>query len=180
MRWACSSPSAICRASRAAVAGGHRPLLGDQAADGLALDVLHDQEVAAVGLAEVVDPDEVLVLELGADPRLALEPRDRPRVVHPLGRQDLQRHEAAQPRVAGQVDPAHPAVADQVQQQVAIDPEAAGAAGQQLLRLPERELALLDRLPRQPAIEVLRRLALLRRDRLPAGGQGPATSIRPL
>ena len=101
-----------------------RAVLGDQRADRLALDVLHHEVALAVGLALVVDPHEVLVLELGPDPRLALEPGDRPRVVHPLGREDLQRHPAVQPGVPGQVDPAHPPLADQVEQDVAVDLEA--------------------------------------------------------
>ena len=43
---------------------GDRAVLGDDRADVLALDVLHHEVALAVGLALVVDPDEVLVLEL--------------------------------------------------------------------------------------------------------------------
>ena len=140
-------------------------------ADRPALDVLHHEEKAAVGLAEVVDPHEVLVLQLGADPRLALEPRDRPRIVDPLRGQDLQRHPAVEPGVPGQVDAAHPPLADQLQEHIAVNLEPVGPPRQQLLRLPERQRVRLHRLPRQPAVDVLRGLPLPRRDRIPAGSQ---------
>ena len=91
---------------------GDRAVLGDDRADVLPLDVLHHEVALTVGLALVVDPDEVLVLELRPDPCLALEPGDGAGIVHSFGREDLQRHATVEPGVLGQVDPAHPPLAD--------------------------------------------------------------------
>src|SRR6266545_4910520 len=66
------------------------------------------------------------MLELSADPRLALEALHGPGVVHSLRRQNLERHQSIKPRITGQVDSPHPALADQFQNQVAIDAKAGG------------------------------------------------------
>ncbi len=140
-------------------------------ADRLPFDELHHQEEAAVGLAEVVDPHEVLVLQLGADAGLALEPRDRPRVIDPFRSQDFQGDATVEPGVPGEVDSTHPPLAEQVHQHVAVHLETAGPPGQELLCLPESEGVGLDRLPRQATVDVLRSVPLRRRDRIPASRQ---------
>ena len=148
----------------------HRAVLGDDRPEVLALDELHHEVALAVRFPLVVDPDEVLVLELGADPRLALEARDGPRVIDALGREDLDGDPPVQPRILGEVDPAHPPLPDHLEQDVAVDLEAGRPPRQELLRLPEREQLRLDGLPGQPAVELIGH-ALLGRKRLEAGRQ---------
>ena len=70
--WAASSPSAIWRKSGSA-SSTRRSGRVRSARPGLALDQLHDQEVAAVGLLEPVDGGDVGVVQGGEDARLALE-----------------------------------------------------------------------------------------------------------
>ena len=95
---------------------------GDRAAreafrEVLAGDELHRQEVegGAVGqrrALESVDVGDVRVVEGGEQLRLALEAGEALRILRQLGRQHLDRHVAAELRVAGAGDLAHPARAE--------------------------------------------------------------------
>ena len=62
--------------------------------------------------AHVVDGDHVRVVQRGRDPRLLQEPGPEHVVGSQLGRQYLQRDDAAQAEVLGLVDHAHPAAAE--------------------------------------------------------------------
>ena len=95
---------------------GNRPSL-QALREVLALDELHGDEVhrGAVGEGrgfETVEVSDVRVIERGEEPGLALEARE------PLGiggeglGQELDRHVAAELRVGGAIDLAHPARAD--------------------------------------------------------------------
>ena len=150
------------------VARGQRARLADHLADVLPLNVLHHEVTFTGRLALIVNPHEVLVLKLGADHRLAVEPGDRPRVVHPLRREDLERHPTVQLRVPREVDPTHPPLADQLEEDVAVDLEAGGPTRKQLLGLPDSHHSRLHGLTSEPAVDVLGR-ALLGGDRVPAG-----------
>ena len=77
----------------------------------LALDVLHDDEVAAAGRVEagVEDLDDVRVHELRRRQRLALEARHERRVVGEVLGEQLDRDVALQARVHRQVDGRHAA-----------------------------------------------------------------------
>src|SRR5262249_14741855 len=83
----------------------------------------------------------------------------------------LERDQAAQQDVLAEVNGAHAAAAKHLQHAVlAIDDEAARLAEQQLLRLPAREQALLNKQPRQVAGAVrLGRLLLRRQESFEAG-----------
>jgi hypothetical protein len=65
---------------------------GDELAELVAFQELHDDEQVAVRLAEIVDGHDVGVAELRARLRLAEEPGPQLVGVVGLGRDDLQRH----------------------------------------------------------------------------------------
>ena len=77
-----------------------------------ALDVPHRDVQDAVGLARVVDRDDVRMVEAGGDLGLADEALPERVVIRELWTEDLQRDLAAQPDVLRQVDDRHPATAD--------------------------------------------------------------------
>ena len=64
-----------------ALSAGRRPIRREQRRQVLAVDVLHRQELLAVGLADVVDAADVRVRDLARDPHLVVEPRQRARLV---------------------------------------------------------------------------------------------------
>ena len=144
--------------------GGQHPAALDELGGALAVDVLHHQEVEPERLPVVVDPDQVLVLELAGDLRLASEPGPPPRAAAPLAREDLDRDVAVQPRVPGEIDLAHPPAAEHAEQVILADDQPFPAAEQELLRLPARQPPAHDRLAGEAAIELLGR-APLRGDR---------------
>jgi hypothetical protein len=74
----------------------------------LALDELEGEEGLPVGLLEPVDGGDVRVVEGREKVGLALEAAEALRVLHHLGRKHLDGHLAAQGRVGGPVDLAHP------------------------------------------------------------------------
>ena len=74
---------------------------------------LHYDCVQSVGLLETVNSRDVGVVQGGEDASFALEPREPIRIGRERGRQELDRDVTAKPRVAGAIDLAHPAGADQ-------------------------------------------------------------------
>ena len=93
----------------------------DHPLEGLALDVLHGQDEAAVLLAEVVEVDDVGVLELGQRLGLLEEAGLDVGVRRQLGRQDLERDLLVGHLVAALVDHAHAALPEHVDE--LVDPE---------------------------------------------------------
>ena len=67
----------------------------------------------AVGLADLVDGDDVRMVERGGGARLLLEAAHASRLLGELRRQHFERHLAAELGVLRQVDFAHPALPDQ-------------------------------------------------------------------
>jgi hypothetical protein len=110
----------------------------------LTLDQLHGVEVAAVGLADGVDRDDVGVVQLGGGLRLALEPLDRLLREPEPGRQDLEGDPAIQRQLAGLVDDAHPASADLAQQIEIAEPAQGGGYGRGI-RFARKGVAVLGR-----------------------------------
>ena len=118
-----SSASATWAARLAARSTGTRPGAGDHALQADAVDELHGEVAHPVGLADVVDGDDVRVLELGRDLRLALEAIDqlvhaRPGRGQPLEADGLDGHHAAQDLVLGLVHGAEGARAQLLDDQV--------------------------------------------------------------
>src|SRR5207248_9049873 len=64
-------------------------------------------------LARVVDRDDRRVVERRREPRLAQEPLAEANILRELWREELQRHVAVEGEVAGAIDDAHPAAAEQ-------------------------------------------------------------------
>jgi hypothetical protein len=77
-----------------------------------ALDQAHGDEEHPIGLVGLVDGQDVGVVDGGRHLRLAQEPGAGLGIVAELGRDDLERHLAAQAGLLGEVDDAHPATAD--------------------------------------------------------------------
>ena len=88
--------------------GASRDALGQS----LALNELHDQELAAFVLLQAVQGRDIRVIELSQDPGLSLEPSQAFLVLGELLRQDLDRHIPAELSVSGPVNLSHPAFAD--------------------------------------------------------------------
>ena len=91
------------------LAGLEPALVRDQLAQVGIRDVPHRDEELAVLLARVVDRQDVGLIEPGGGPRLALEALAEIGVVRVLGRDQLERDDAAERQVGGAVDHAHPA-----------------------------------------------------------------------
>ncbi len=107
----------------AARRGDSVPLRADYPLQGVARHEPHRDELHAVGLAGRVDGDDVRVVDRRHGAGLAHEP-------HPdrlVAGQQLQRHDPAEPLVAGLVDRRHAADADQALEHV---PGHAGAGGE--------------------------------------------------
>ena len=131
--WAYCSASQIC-GTMARASCGRELARVQQPPQVHAVDKLHEEVVegpsAALGragdpssrqargdgrLAEIVDRDDVRMAEHGHRPGFAGEPLGEGRVLADLRREDLQRHQPVEPLLAGLVDHAHAAPADQFQ-----------------------------------------------------------------
>ena len=91
----------------------------DQLLERAAVEELHRDVVGVLGLAAVVDRDDVRVVERGGVLRLAAEALDELVVVPVAAVEDLDRDAAAELLVFGEVDVGHPAGAE-----LALDPVA--------------------------------------------------------
>src|SRR5436190_1883281 len=98
LRWSTGSPSASSGIMYDAGAMTERG----------AFDVLHRDKQPAVGLSHLVDRADVRVLERGRHPGFPLESGATIGIGGDVRGKDLQRDIAAQSRVVGQVDFAHP------------------------------------------------------------------------
>ena len=86
-----------------------RELVRERRAD----EVLHDEvELAVVGLADVVDVDDVRVVDAVGGARFAQHPRAQVRLAAQVGADQLDRDDAIDEHVTGAVDDAHAAFAD--------------------------------------------------------------------
>ena len=79
---------------------------------GSPIQEFHDEEGAAVLLADVINGADVGVIQRGSGPRLALETAKRLRVVSNFIGQKLQGHEPVQAGVLGFINHAHSAPAE--------------------------------------------------------------------
>ncbi len=90
-----------------------RAVRADQPAQIRILDLTHGDEQEAVGLACVVDRDDVGVVDARRDPRLAQEALAEAVVLAELDGEDLQRHRPVEADVLGEVDDRHAAARKQ-------------------------------------------------------------------
>ncbi len=91
-----------------------RPSSGIRSRKRLAVDQLEREERDAAGFFDRVDRDDIRVIERRGGPRLAIEPLAPVRIARQLAGQDLERDPPLQPRVVGEVDLAHPAFANEL------------------------------------------------------------------
>ena len=98
----------------------------------LALDVLHHDEHAAVGVADLVDLADEGMIERGGGQRLAAQPLARHRVGLDRGRQHLHGDAALEPRVFGEKHLAHAAGAERREDAVAAGEQGFGQRGQKV------------------------------------------------
>ena len=92
---------------------GQRTLARDRSFEILARHVAHGDEQLAIGLARLVDRQDVRMVERRRQPRLADEPLADRRDVRGVRPQDLERDMAPEPKVVGEIDRAHPAPTDE-------------------------------------------------------------------
>ena len=119
----------------------------EQVLDAAASEEPHD-EIGGIRLSPVVvERNDVRVLELGDDLRLALEATDEVRMVRELGRDRLDRDLASDLRLGGAIDHAERALADLLQEPIAP----------QRLAL-EIELGVLAKDPLVQQLEIARRI----------------------
>ena len=119
--WRCAKRSASrsCLAYPIAVCDRERAARHDQLLEAAALDHLHGDVVRALGLAAVVDGDDVRVREPGCRLRLAAEALDEEVVARVALVEDLDRDAAPELLVLGEVDVGHAAGAELPQDPVA-------------------------------------------------------------
>ena len=104
----------------------------------LAFEELHDDEVPASGVADLEGAHHIRVIELGQESGFALEAAEHALILRPGGGQDFEGDHLAE-GMDGLVDAAHLAFADLVEDLVAFEEEAVGAAALHHGRLPGRE-----------------------------------------
>ena len=152
--WAAASASASGIAIRS-TSPSRIPCAGDEGVQGLPGHELHHDEVDALGRLDLVDGDDVRVVEGGGGARLLHEAGAAGLVRQPLGGQHLDRHLAAEARVAGAVHLAHAARAegpeDLVRAELRPGSEAHG---------DQRKFSIIIRSRRRPAAPVEDALAV--------------------
>ena len=87
-------------------------LAADSCCDRLSFYVLHDDEVDAIALADVIDGCDVRMIQRGRGLRFALEAKHAVRVQRQITGQNLQGDSSIQSRVSCKVDLAHTASAE--------------------------------------------------------------------
>ncbi|OFW16004.1 MAG: hypothetical protein A3F69_02945 [Acidobacteria bacterium RIFCSPLOWO2_12_FULL_66_10] len=90
------------------------------------LEVLHDEEVDTGVVTDVVERTDVGVMKGRDDAGFAFEPRSGVGPIESGRRQDLQRDEPIEPRVARPVDLTHPAGSDRRQHLVGTEARSGG------------------------------------------------------
>ena len=102
-----------------------RPLL-EAGGERLPVEMRHDEEVRAVGVADVVDAADMRMIERRDGARLALEPRAQVGIAGDVRREDLDGDAAIEPRVAGFVDFAHAASTQRADDFIRTETRASG------------------------------------------------------
>ena len=92
--------------------------IGDSVSQRGALEVLHDDEGAAILLADIVNGADVGVIQRRRGPRLAAKPAESVGLASQFFGQELHRDEPMEPFVLRLVDDAHPARADPLEDAV--------------------------------------------------------------
>ena len=88
------------------------PPAPEQLPQGQAIHELHQQIIAPLHLAKIIHRDNLRVIEPGQGARLALEPLGELGITLLFRRQELQRHQPIQPRLARLINRAHAAATE--------------------------------------------------------------------
>ena len=128
---AAATPAQSCRAISIALSCGMRPMRRSSDGEVFAVHVLHRQEPAAVGVAEVVQAADVLVRDLARDAQLVVELRPARGIAPRRLGQELQRDRLIEREVVGPIDLAHAAAAEQRHEAIAAGDDGAGRKGRQ-------------------------------------------------
>ena len=111
-----------------------------------ALDVLHHQVMDVAVVVDVVGPDDIAVIQGGGGLGLAMEAGQIGRVFDAMLGQDLDRPASLHEHVLGQVDAAHAAGAQVVEELVLSEEEAFVPAFEEVVALPAGQETGLDQL----------------------------------
>ena len=119
-RWTMPSSCANCSASQicgtmASASFGRKPARPLQLAQVRAVHKFHDEKLQSARLAKIMHGDDVGMDQPGQRARFAVEPLGKTRAARGLRRQDFQRHQPVQRRLARLIDRAHAALANEVQ-----------------------------------------------------------------
>ncbi len=114
---------------------GQRALTPHQGAHIAARHIPHRDEQHPARLAGLEHRDDMRVIHRRSRPRLPQEPLPELRIGRQRRRQNLQRHQPAQPLIARPEHHRHPALADLLLQQIPRHPRARAKPGQQAARL---------------------------------------------
>ena len=117
---ASSSASATCRPTSTTSRTGSGPF-ADARRQQLAFDVLHDDEVGAAVLADVVGDGDVRGAQHRGGARLVQQPRPAFRIGLERRRQELERHRPAEPHILGAIHLAHSAGAKALADPIVLD-----------------------------------------------------------
>ncbi len=103
------------------------------------LDVLHHQIMDSPLVSQIVGPDDVRMVERGDGLPLEMEAGQIGRIGHAIFRQHFNGHQSLHEHVFGQIDVAHAAAAQMIEQLVIAEHEAAVSTFEQLVTLPGRQ-----------------------------------------
>ena len=109
--------------TEAFIVGG--PSLLEQGSEVPPLDELHGDELEALGHAQVINADDVLVGDLAGQDQLLLEAREDLGIAGQFGADDLHRQQAVQLAVPGLVDRPHAAFPEHLENLITVGQQAA-------------------------------------------------------
>lgn len=124
-----------------------RPPFLDDGRQVAPLDVLHNQQVHAVGVVGVERGDDVGMIEPGGSRDFALEAGDDSGILHQGRRKHFDSHDAMHPAMLGLEHLPHAAGADLVEDRVVPEDERFSLAPVNFVGLEPGQLFLADKLP---------------------------------
>jgi hypothetical protein len=128
---------------------GEGAVLLDQHRKVVALDVLHDEEVNAIGISRIVSGDNVRMIQLGRSFDLSLKAGNCCRIFHHGGREHLDRYRAIHAAMNGLEHLAHSTRPDAIKEGVFTQDQRFDLASSNLLSLELGEELLLVQFPQE-------------------------------
>jgi hypothetical protein len=128
MLWAAARPAHNWRCRLEGLVGRQTAAPTQQRRQILPVHVLHRQEGLAVGLAEVVNPADVVMRDLSSGAHLLVESRQSRRIANRPGWQELQGHGLAECEVIRAINLAHSAAAEEADDAIAAGEDRSGGS----------------------------------------------------